>query len=61
MTLDSDGLKLLWMIRMSPLPFSFSNAALSTIHTISPKNFAIATALSTPKVCLFGFVYTIFY
>ncbi|KAK9451317.1 uncharacterized protein V1518DRAFT_436041 [Limtongia smithiae] len=52
MTLEYDGLKLLWMIRMSPLPFSFSNAALSTIHTITPQNFAIATLLSTPKLLM---------
>ncbi|KAK7207846.1 hypothetical protein BZA70DRAFT_293158 [Myxozyma melibiosi] len=56
MTLDHEELKLLWMIRMSPLPFSFSNAALSTIHTISPKNFAIATALSTPKLLIPVFI-----
>ncbi|KAK9468462.1 hypothetical protein V1512DRAFT_259546 [Lipomyces arxii] len=55
-TLEHDGLKLLWMIRMSPLPFSFSNAALSTIHTISPRNFAIATLISTPKLLIPVFI-----
>ncbi|KAJ8099953.1 hypothetical protein POJ06DRAFT_120410 [Lipomyces tetrasporus] len=55
-TLEHDGLKLLWMIRMSPLPFSFSNAALSTIHTITPRNFFIATVLSTPKLFIPVFI-----
>ncbi|KAK9317485.1 hypothetical protein V1522DRAFT_398168 [Lipomyces starkeyi] len=55
-TLEHDGLKLLWMIRMSPLPFSFSNAALSTIHTISPRNFFIATVLATPKLFIPVFI-----
>ncbi|KAK9241063.1 hypothetical protein V1525DRAFT_369032 [Lipomyces kononenkoae] len=55
-TLENDGLKLLWMIRMSPLPFSFSNAALSTIHTITPRNFFIATLLATPKLFIPVFI-----
>ncbi|KAK9366452.1 hypothetical protein V1509DRAFT_629954 [Lipomyces kononenkoae] len=55
-TLESDGLKLLWMIRMSPLPFSYSNAALSTIHTITPRNFFIATLLATPKLFIPVFI-----
>ncbi|KAK9480902.1 hypothetical protein V1514DRAFT_275386 [Lipomyces japonicus] len=55
-TLHSDGLRLLWMIRMSPLPFSFSNAALSTIPTISTQSFFVATALSTPKLFIHVFI-----
>ncbi|KAK9460800.1 uncharacterized protein V1516DRAFT_626233, partial [Lipomyces oligophaga] len=56
LTLEHGGLNLLWLIRLSPLPFSFSNAALSTIHTITPHSFAIATALSTPKILIPVFI-----
>ncbi|KAF2836357.1 hypothetical protein M501DRAFT_1007473 [Patellaria atrata CBS 101060] len=56
LVLKHDGLKLLIMIRLSPLPYSPSNGALSTFPTITPMQFAIATAAATPKLMLGIFV-----
>ena len=44
------------MIRLCPLPYSFSNGALSTFKTITPLNFALATALATPKLAVHVFI-----
>ena len=44
------------MIRLCPLPYSLSNGALSTFQTISPLNFALATALATPKLLIHVFI-----
>jgi len=52
LTLKHDGLKLLIMIRLCPLPFSFANAALSTIPTIHAAQFFLATAIASPKLAL---------
>ena len=54
--LKSDGLKLLVMIRLCPLPYSLSNGALSTINTISPTTFTLATALASPKLLIHVFM-----
>lgn len=56
LVLKHDGLKLLVMIRLCPLPYSLSNGAISTIPTIRWHTFAIATALATPKLLLGVFV-----
>ncbi|KAF3934865.1 hypothetical protein ABW19_dt0202889 [Dactylella cylindrospora] len=56
LTLKHDGLKLLCMIRLCPLPYSISNAALSTFPTVSPLNFMIATATATPKLFIHVFI-----
>ena len=56
LVLKHDGLKLLIMIRICPLPFSLSNGAISTIPTVTWQNFAIATAVATPKLLLHVFV-----
>ncbi|KAK9472835.1 uncharacterized protein V1510DRAFT_416197 [Dipodascopsis tothii] len=55
-TLQYDGMKLLWMIRMSPLSFSLSNTVLSSIHTVTPRNFVLATLWSTPKLFIHTFI-----
>jgi len=44
------------MIRLCPLPYSFSNGAISTIPTVTWQNFMLATALVTPKLLLHIFV-----
>ena len=44
------------MIRLCPLPYSLSNGAISTFNTISPFNFALATALATPKLLVHVFI-----
>ncbi|RVX65849.1 hypothetical protein B0A52_10306 [Exophiala mesophila] len=54
--LKHDGLKLLCMIRLCPLPYSISNAALSTFPTIHPVSYAVATALVTPKLFIPVFI-----
>lgn len=56
LVLKHDGLKLLIMIRLCPLPYSLSNGAISTIPTVTWSNFAIATAIASPKLLLHIFV-----
>ncbi|KAI0447942.1 hypothetical protein F4803DRAFT_191631 [Xylaria telfairii] len=54
--LRHDGLPVLVAIRFCPLPFSLSNGFLATIPSISPGSFALATALSTPKLLVHVFI-----
>lgn len=56
LTLKEDGLKLLCMIRLCPLPYSLSNGAMSTFPTIEPLQYALATALITPKLFIHVFI-----
>ncbi|KAK6432730.1 Tlg2-vesicle protein [Oleoguttula sp. CCFEE 5521] len=56
LVLKHDGLKLLMMIRLCPLPYSLSNGAISTIPTVTWYNFALATAAVTPKLLLHVFI-----
>ncbi|TKA72200.1 hypothetical protein B0A55_06961 [Friedmanniomyces simplex] len=56
LVLKHDGLKLLVMIRLCPLPYSFSNGAISTIPTVTWLNFMIATAAVSPKLLLHVFI-----
>lgn len=55
-TLEHDGLKILCMIRFCPLPYSLSNAAMSTFPTVKPLMYALATAISTPKLMIHVFI-----
>lgn len=54
--LRQDSFVLLWMIRLCPLPYSFSNAAMSTIPSIEPWKFFLSTLAATPKLFLHLFV-----
>lgn len=56
LTLKHDGLKLLIMIRLCPLPYSLSNGALSTFPTVNPLYFTLATAIASPKLLLHTFI-----
>ncbi|TVY88366.1 Golgi apparatus membrane protein, partial [Lachnellula willkommii] len=56
LTLKHDGLKILCMIRFCPLPYSLSNAAMSTFPTVHPLSFALATAISSPKLLIHVFI-----
>lgn len=56
LTLKEDGLKLLCMIRLCPLPYSLSNGAMSTFPTVEPSAYALATALITPKLLIHVFI-----
>jgi uncharacterized membrane protein YdjX (TVP38/TMEM64 family) len=56
LTIKHDGLKLLVMIRLCPLPYSLSNGAVATIPTVRWSSFALATALASPKLLLHVFV-----
>ncbi|KAK5113078.1 hypothetical protein LTR62_003657 [Meristemomyces frigidus] len=56
LVLKHDGLKLLVMIRLCPLPYSLSNGAISTIPTVTWPNFMLATALASPRLLLHVFV-----
>lgn len=56
LTLKQDGLKLLCMIRLCPLPYSLSNGALSTFPTIQPTTYGLATAIITPKLLVHTFI-----
>lgn len=54
--LRRDGLGMLTMIRFCPLPYSLSNGFLAQISSISPVAFALATALSSPKLLVHVFI-----
>ncbi|KAL8781577.1 MAG: hypothetical protein Q9213_005927 [Squamulea squamosa] len=56
--LKHDGLKLLIMIRLCPLPYSLSNGAISTFPTVTPRMFALATAAATPRLIIPIFIGT---
>ncbi len=56
LVLKHDGLKLLIMIRLCPLPYSISNGAISTFPTVEPLMFAIATAAATPRLLIAVFI-----
>ena len=56
LVLKHDGIKLLLMIRLCPLPYSLSNGAISTFPTVQPLMFALATAAATPKLLIAVFV-----
>ncbi|TAQ90763.1 hypothetical protein B7494_g953 [Chlorociboria aeruginascens] len=56
LTLKTDGLKILVMIRICPLPYSLSNAAMSTFPTVHPLSYALATLLVSPKLLIHVFI-----
>lgn len=56
LTLKHDGLKLLVMIRMCPLPYSLSNGAVATFPTVHWASYGIATAIVSPKLMLHIFI-----
>lgn len=56
LTLKYDGLKLLCMIRLCPLPYSICNGAVSTFPTVQPLMYGLATALITPKLLVPAFI-----
>lgn len=56
LTLKHDGLKILCMIRFCPLPYSLSNAAMSTFPTVHPLSFALATLIASPKLLIHVFI-----
>ncbi|KAA8576258.1 hypothetical protein MFRU_009g01700 [Monilinia fructicola] len=56
LTLKHDGIKILCMIRLCPLPYSLSNAAIATFPTVHPLKYALATALVTPKLFIHVFI-----
>lgn len=55
-TLRQDSFVLLWMIRLCPLPYSLSNAAMSTVPSVEPWKFFVATLCCTPKLFLHIFI-----
>ncbi|KAL5359515.1 hypothetical protein BJX96DRAFT_174418 [Aspergillus floccosus] len=56
LTLKYDGLKLLCMIRLCPLPYSVCNGAVSTFPTVQPLTYGLATAIITPKLLVPAFI-----
>lgn len=56
LTLKYDGLKLLCMIRLCPLPYSLCNGAVSTFPTVSPLMYGLATAIISPKFLVPTFI-----
>ena len=44
------------MIRFCPLPYSLSNAAMSTFPTVHPLSFALATLIASPKLLIHVFI-----
>jgi uncharacterized membrane protein YdjX (TVP38/TMEM64 family) len=56
LTLKHDGIKLLCMVRLCPLPYSLSNGALATVPSLNPLSFALATAITSPKLLVHVFI-----
>jgi uncharacterized membrane protein YdjX (TVP38/TMEM64 family) len=56
LTLKYDGLKLLCMIRLCPLPYSICNGAVSTFPTVHPLMYGLATAIICPKLLVPAFI-----
>jgi hypothetical protein len=56
LTLKYDGLKLLCMIRLCPLPYSICNGAVSTFPTVQPLMYGLATAIISPKLLVPAFI-----
>lgn len=56
LVLKHDGLKLLIMFRLCPLPYSLSNGAVATIPTVHWGTFGLATAIVSPKLLLHIFI-----
>ncbi|KAF2750691.1 hypothetical protein M011DRAFT_390403, partial [Sporormia fimetaria CBS 119925] len=56
LTLKHDGIKLLIMIRLCPLPYSLSNGAIATFPTVHWASYGLATAIVSPKLMLHVFV-----
>lgn len=56
LTLKHDGLKLLVMIRLCPLPYSISNGAIATFPTVQWSTFMLASALASPKLLIHVFI-----
>ncbi|PQE27214.1 Golgi apparatus membrane tvp38 protein [Rutstroemia sp. NJR-2017a WRK4] len=56
LTLKHDGVKILCMIRLCPLPYSLSNAAVATFPTVHPLMYALATAIVSPKLFIHVFI-----
>ncbi|CAE7002287.1 hypothetical protein P3342_001570 [Pyrenophora teres f. teres] len=56
LTLKHDGLKLLVMYRLCPLPYSISNGAVATFPTVHWASYALATAIVSPKLMLHIFI-----
>ncbi|KAG5922314.1 hypothetical protein E4U61_005422 [Claviceps capensis] len=54
--LRREGILYLTGIRFCPLPFSLSNGFLATVPSISAGEFAVSTALSTPKLLIHIFI-----
>ncbi|KAK3300946.1 uncharacterized protein B0H64DRAFT_382266 [Chaetomium fimeti] len=54
--LRRDGLGVLVMIRLCPLPYSLSNGFLATVGSIGVGQFALATAGATPKLLVHVFI-----
>jgi len=56
LTMKHDGLKLLVMVRLCPLPYSLSNGAIATFPTVHWASFALATTIVSPKLMLHIFI-----
>ncbi|EEQ88219.2 golgi apparatus membrane protein tvp38 [Blastomyces dermatitidis ER-3] len=56
LTLKYDGLQLLCMIRLCPLPYSICNGAISTFPTVHPLMYGLATAIISPKLLVPTFI-----
>ncbi|KAL1888195.1 Tlg2-vesicle protein [Sporothrix stenoceras] len=54
--LRHDGLWVLAAVRFCPLPYSLSNGFLATIPSITPLNFALSTAMASPKLLVHVFI-----
>ncbi|RGB29926.1 snare associated Golgi protein [Rhizophagus diaphanus] len=56
LAIEEGGFKIIFLIRLSPFPFPWSNAFFGTIQTVSFWKFFLATALSLPKLLIYIFI-----
>ncbi|CAI2192168.1 5120_t:CDS:2, partial [Funneliformis geosporum] len=56
LAIEEGGFKIIFLIRLSPFPFPWSNAFFGTIQSVSFWKFFIATALSLPKLLIYIFM-----
>ncbi|KAK4128794.1 hypothetical protein N657DRAFT_545671, partial [Parathielavia appendiculata] len=54
--LRRDGLGVLVMVRLCPLPYSLSNGFLATVGSVGARAFALATVGATPKLLVHVFI-----
>ncbi|CAG8479584.1 8303_t:CDS:2 [Paraglomus brasilianum] len=56
LAVEEGGFKIIFLIRLSPFPYTYSNAFFASLHTVSFPTFLLATVLSLPKLLVHIFI-----